>query len=735
MADSADNDLSDLLRERLRIDAEIARYQQAITVLLVDIVGSTRFYERYGDVAGLAMVQRFLDRLLPIVEARGGTVVKTIGDAILARFKTAFEGVHCALDMQRSLMEYNGARPAAEQIHIRVALNCGFALIKGTDVFGDVVNVCSRMESTARPDDILMSASVYDQICQHQEIAVRKRGDGVQLKGKAEKLDLYEVVWRFGEPVGLAPPRPSESQIALAALPQPAETQVIAAVEPPQTGGPVSSRRIWLRVSFIAAALAVIAIAVAVAFWLRRGERRSPGVATEASAPSIAVLPFVDMSSGKDQEYFSDGLAEELLNSLARIAELRVTARTSSFQFKGKNEDLRAVGEKLSVGAILEGSVRKEGQRVRITAQLIKTADGFHLWSQTYERELNDIFAVQEEIADSVANALKLKLLGSKPIIPSSRAKNTEAYNAYLQGRYFYEQRGDRDLEKAIGYYEQAIKLDPNYAPAWAGLAISHSVQADSGEVPVEEGYREARKAAERALALDPNLAEAHVAMGNIKSMHDWNWMGADASYQRALVLEPGNVRVIAASAAQAAILGRFEKALAFDRRAIELDPLRPASWYGLAMDAYCAGRLDEAVASLRKYLELAPNRPQGHYMLGRVYLAQLLLQEALAEMEHEPVAAFRLQGQALAYHALGRKKEADAVLREYIARHHAGGAYQIAELYAFRGEADRAFEWLENAYAQRDSGLTQMKGNPLLKSLESDPRYAAFLKKMHLPL
>jgi len=476
----------------------------------------------------------------------------------------------------------------------------------------------------------------------------------------------------------------------------------------------------------------VAMLAVAAAFWLGRGGK---GTATQAGTPSIAVLPFADMSPEKNQEYFSDGLAEELLNDLAKIPGLRVAARTSSFQFKGKNEDLRTVGEKLNVGAILEGSVRKQGSRVRITAQLIKAGDGFHLWSETYDREMNDIFAVQEDIARAVAGSLKVALLGGKTATPSAQGTNAEAYNAYLQGEYFLKRHGKENLEKSIGYYEQAIKLDSGYAPAWVGLARARSNQADRGYLPVEEGYRKAREAAERALALDPNLAEAHAAMGGIKMSYDWDWAGADASYQRALALEPGNATVVRDAAVLAKTLGRFEEAMALDRRAVELDPINvPSHFNTLGLAAYYAGRSEEAAAAFKKTLELNPEFPGTHTSLGQVYLAQAHPQEALAEMEREPEPAFRLQGQALAYHALGRKKEADAALAELIAKYHAEAAFQIAEVYAFRREADPAFEWLERAYAQRDSGLAEMKGDPLLKSLERDPRYAAFLKKMRLP-
>ncbi len=492
-------------------------------------------------------------------------------------------------------------------------------------------------------------------------------------------------------------------------------------------------RRRNLRAGVVAGLVVLAAVA---GLWLVRqprtgGEKQAP---PEAGTPSIVVLPFVDMSAEKNQEYFSDGLAEELLNDLARIQGLRVAARTSSFQFKGKTEDVRSVGEKLNVGNVLEGSVRREGKRVRITAQLINASDGFHLWSETYDRELDDIFAVQDDIARSVAESLRVALLGGKTATPSKPGRNAEAYNAYLQGRYFFERRSKEDLEKAISYYEQAIKLDPEYSPAWAGLGRARDDQAGGGYLPVEEAYRKARAAVERALALDPNLAEAHAAMGRIKNTYDWDWAGADASFRRALALEPGNAGVVREAGNMALTQGRLEEAIALYGRAVALDPLSPRAHNSLGIAAYYAGRLDEAEAAVKKALELSPERVGTHTLLGRIYLVQAQPQKALAEMQREVELVWRLNGLAMVYHALGRKQESDAALAELTAKYQADFAYQIAEVYAFRGEADRAFAWLERAYVQRDGGLTEMKGDPLLKNLERDPRYAAFLKKMRLP-
>ena len=485
----------------------------------------------------------------------------------------------------------------------------------------------------------------------------------------------------------------------------------------------------------VAAGILVAVLGTGAVVWLIR-DRTPPAAAPAAQAepPSIAVLPFADMSSEKNQEYFSDGLAEELLNRLAKIPGLRVAARTSSFQFKGKTEDLRTVADKLNVGTILEGSVRTQAGRVRITAQLIKASDGFHLWSETYDRELRDIFAVQDEIARAVAGSLQIALLGGGKALPSARGTSVEAYNAVLQGRYFNDRRGKENQQKALEYFEQAIKLDPNYAPAWAGIAAVRNLQVGSGDIPIHEGRRKSREAADRALTLDANLAEAHVIDARIKTSYDWDWPGAEAAVQRALALEPESASALSQAAQLASYRGHFDEALRLGRRAVARDPLRSATWHSLGFIANRAGSREEAIAALKKAMELAPGRSGTQSLLGRTLLAQSRPQEALTEIEQEASPIWRLYGLAVAYHALGRKKEADAALAEFIAKYQSDGPYQVAAIYAFRGETDRAFEWLERAYARRDGGLSEMKGDFFLKNIERDPRYAAFLKKMRLP-
>jgi TolB-like protein/Flp pilus assembly protein TadD/predicted Ser/Thr protein kinase len=497
------------------------------------------------------------------------------------------------------------------------------------------------------------------------------------------------------------------------------------------------SRRPSRRVAWVGAGAAALVLALLAGLWLGREAKRGgsqAGAPGMAAIPSIAVMPFVDMSAGRDQEYFADGLAEELLNALARIPELRVAARTSSFQFKGKNEDLRVIGQKLNVGVLLEGSVRKAGRHVRITAQLVKVADGFHLWSETYDRELDDIFAVQDDIARSVSSALKVRLLGTEALSGPSRGP-AEAYNLYLQGRYFLERGSREDLEKAISCHEQALRLDPGYAPAWAGLAGAHRLQASWGYIPTHDGFGKARREVEEALKLDPNLAGAQAELGQIRAEYDWDWVGADAALKRALELEPGNAIALRGAAFLAAALGRFDEAVRLDQRVVELDPLSTAGHFNLGYHALFAGRLAEAEAALRKALELNPEDTGSHNILGQVLLMHSNAAAALEQMEREKLPSGRRLGLALAYHALGRKKEADAALAEFIEKDNQGGDYNIAEVHAFRGEVDLAFAWLERAYTHRDPGLILMRGDPLLTSLRGDPRYAAFLKKMRLPL
>lgn len=489
-----------------------------------------------------------------------------------------------------------------------------------------------------------------------------------------------------------------------------------------------SKTNIWLAV------LTIIVILLSAALFLFKQQQPKVAAAPMAKTKTtIAVLPFTNLSADKEQEYFSDGLAEELLNVLAKNPKLQVTSRTSAFSFKGKEVDIKTIAEKLHVTHVLEGSVRKAGNELRITAQLIDVASDSHVWSQTYDRKMDNIFAIQDDISASVSEALKAALEGGQT--PKIGKTNPEAYNAYLQGRYFLDRLNKDDRQKALGYFQQAVQIDPNYARAWVGLSQAHIALAGSGNIPVDEGYNEAKKEVQKALDLDPNLAEAYASIGTIKRSYDWDWKGADTAFTRALQLEPANSDIIRLSARLAATLGRFDEAITLDRRAIELDPLQSATYWNLGFHAWYAGKFESAKGVIKKLLELTPQRTAAHYILGQILLAESKPEDALSETLKEVDPFWRAQGMAIAYHAVGKRKESDAALSELIQKFEDGGPFQIAEVYAYCGEPDKAIEWLERAYTQRDSGLAQLKGDPLMRNIERDPRYIAFLKKMKLPV
>ena len=409
--------------------------------------------------------------------------------------------------------------------------------------------------------------------------------------------------------------------------------------------------------------------------------------------------------------------------------QLGVIARTSVMGYKHKDERLGQIGRELSVQYVLENSLRESGDHLRLTAQLIQVKDQTHLWAKDYDYPAKDVLVVQDEVAKAVAQEIQLRLTSQQQAnLTQTHPVNPEAFEAYFRGRYL-----GRDPDVAAKYFERATQLDPNYALAWVWLSHARYRQADSGRLPTAEGQRLAREAVERALALDPNLAEAHEQMGDIKLAVDFDWAGAAASHQRALALDPGNASFLADAAGSAATLGRFDEALRLIHRAVELDPLNARLRAGLGQLEYWKGALDEAVVDLKRSLELDP-KGLGHIFLAEIYVIQGRSQDALAEIEQERIGPTRLAHEAIAYHALGREKESDAALQELITKHHTNAAYQIAEVYAFRNQPDEAFDWLDRAYAQRDGGLIETKVDPLLKSLHNDPRYAAFLKKLNLP-
>jgi serine/threonine-protein kinase len=448
---------------------------------------------------------------------------------------------------------------------------------------------------------------------------------------------------------------------------------------------------------------------------------------------SIAVLPLLNESGDPGDEYFSDGLSEELIAALAQINGLKVIGRSSSFRFKDRHEEPKAIGEKLGVSTLLEGTVRKQDDRVRIVAELVNAADGIALWTRTFDRELRDIFTVQQEIARAVAESLKVTLLGSNEKSAQMASNSVEAHNAYLQAHFHFQRRNVEEYRKAITYFDQAIQLDPNYALAYAERSEVWTMIGDlTGQRAT--AYPKARSDAEKAVEIAPALAEAHAALGWVRFFGEWKFAEGLSELNRAKELSPANPTANDLLARVIVYLGRIDEAERQARQAVELDPLSVATQFNLGRVLFIAGKLDEADAAGRKVAELQPSASSSHRWQVFVAVQRGDGETALREAQLEPDDGFRPFELALAHYVQGDRKAADAALADLVANGQSGLAYQIAQAYAVRGETDKAFEWLQIAFDNRDGGTLSLLIDPFLRDLHADPRYKTLLTKLGLP-
>ena len=486
----------------------------------------------------------------------------------------------------------------------------------------------------------------------------------------------------------------------------------------------------------------VVLIGVALSVGLFFVGRYTAGLATPrhgeaATAPpkkSIAVLPLINESGDPKDEYFSDGLSEELIAALAQISGLKVIGRSSSFRFKDRKEAPKTIGEKLGVSTLLDGTVRKQGDRVRIVAALVNATDGIQLWTKTFDLELKDIFAIQQQIARAVAESLRVTLLGTDSTsAQASATDNAEAHNTYLQGHFYLLRRNVEDFRKAIDYYDQAIRFDPNYALAYAERAEALVFMGDlTGQRPT--AYPKARSDAEKAVAIAPALAEARAALGWIRCLAEWKFAEGLTELKRAKELSPANPTANDLLARIIVYLGRFDEAERQAWQAVELDPLSTVTHGNLARVLFYAGKLDEADAVARKAAELQPTGAGAHRWQVLIAAQRGDGDVALREAELEPDPGFRRFELAVAHYVRGDRVAADAALADLIANGRGGLAYQIAEVYALRGEKDKAFEWLQISFDDRDAGMLGLLVDPLLRGLRDDARYKNLLVKVGLP-
>jgi len=488
---------------------------------------------------------------------------------------------------------------------------------------------------------------------------------------------------------------------------------------------------VWIVVVLVAATLS-LGLFFLGRYTAGRGTTQLSEVTAVVPGKSIAVLPLINESGDPKDEYFSDGLSEELIAALAQISGLKVIGRSSSFRFKDRTEEPKTIGEKLGVSTLLEGTVRKQGDRVRIVAELINAADGIEVWNRTFDHELKDIFAVQQEIAKAVAESLRVTLLGSEEKSAQMATNSVEAHNAYLQGHFYSVRRNAEDYRKAIDYFDQAIQLDPNYALAYAERSEVWTVIGDlTGQRST--AFPKARSDAEKAVAIAPSLAEAHAALGWVRAFTEWKFAEGLRELQRAKELSPANPTANDLLARVIVYTGQMEEAEHQARQAVELDPLSAATQFTLGRVLFYAGKLDEAYAAGRKLAELQPSASSSRRWQVLVAVQRGDGETALREAQLEPDDSIRPFELALAQYVRGDRKAADAALAELIANSRDGLAYQVAQVYAVRGEADKAFEWLQIAFDNHDGGMPSLLVDPLLAVLRDDPRYKNLVAKVGL--
>jgi TolB-like protein/class 3 adenylate cyclase len=631
------------------------RERRLATVLMADVVGYSRLMDADEEGTFNALRAARTEVLEPKIEEYGARIVKHLGDGFLAEFPTVMAAIRFAMSFQEEMGRRAEGLPKDRQLRVRIGVNLGDVIVdEDGDIFGDGVNIAARLETLGIPGGICISGPVYESVHKKLDVDFDDLGDQ-SVKNIPTPVHAYDVRWE-GE-VGTPDER---------------------AVKPTPKHRPVA---------LMAGALALV---VALGFFAfdqlvldpaRDAERVQ--ATTEAAIESgkaatadnsIVVLPFVNMSDDASNEYFSDGISEELLNLLAKIPKLRVAARTSSFFYKDKLDTitLAEVAQQLQVAHVLEGSVRKSGNQVRITAQLIKADDGFHLWSQTYDRTLDNIFAIQDEIASEVVAQLKITLLGD---VPTVRETDPQAYALYLQGRHQRRQGSVESMEQTQALLQQALAIDPGFSAAWSELGSVYITQANTAMLrSIDEGNVLARDAISNALMIDPDFAPAHALLGWIAMNHDNDLAAAARHLERALQLEPGNTEIIRRAARLNVALDRLDEAIALIEVAIAHDPVNPQLHANLALFYIYAGRWDKVIDTARTTLTLSPGYVAAQYNIGQALLFKGEPQAALEAMQLED-SIWGMIGLPLAYHALGRVDESDTALAALIEQYEQGAA------------------------------------------------------------
>jgi TolB-like protein/class 3 adenylate cyclase/Tfp pilus assembly protein PilF len=677
-------------------------------ILASDVVGYSRLMaaDEAGTFARLkALRETFIE---PQIAAHHGRIVKLMGDGALVEFASVVDAVECAAAIQSGVAEREAALPADQRIAFRIGVNLGDVIIEGGDIHGDGVNVAARLEALAEPGGILISRTVRDNVQDKLPYGFEDLGEQ-QVKNIPRPVHVFRVV-----PDGAKPAVRSRT------------------------------RRIEMRWLWAAAAVVLVLAAAGAWLWPRYDSGARPAVQREVvhEAPldryRVAVLPLVNMSADPENEYFADGITEELITQLSKIGQLSVIARTSIMKYKGASKSIAEIGRELKVGSILEGSVRKAGDQVRIAAQLIDVASEAHLWAEDYDRTLESIFAIQSEIAENVARNLKVTLLASERDRMDAGTADPEAHDLYLQALY---QRSQSEFPEAIESLEEAVRRDPRYAAAYAALADFTTNLVWYTDRPPMELYKQARRYADTALVLDSKSARAHLALAMVKMYADWDWPGSEAEFQRAIEIDPSFARAhqLYGHYMLAAVRRKDDEALAEVARALELDPLNPGLFQALGWVRYNRQEFDEAIEQFRKNVRLVPKEPWSHVGIGQCYVFKAQYDKGIAEIkeaiELAPDYDYILGYLGWAYGMANKKEEVLDVIRTLDAKAEKKNIDPFAYVWAYGGlgDMDQAFAWLEKAYEAHHGDMIFLRTPDLRRILSSDPRYSTLLRKMRL--
>ncbi|ULQ54570.1 adenylate/guanylate cyclase domain-containing protein [Flavihumibacter fluvii] len=642
----------------------MSQSRKLAAIIFTDIVGYTALMGNDEEKA-FALLNKNRELHKPIISQYDGKWIKELGDGVMASFNTVTDAVNAAIKIQE-------ACHAANEYQLRIGIHLGEVVVENDDVFGDGVNIASRIQAIAHPGSIFISDAVYQNISNKKDFQAKFVGEET-LKNVKDPVRIYEVVTAF--------------------------STAIPGVKP-----------------FV------------------QKLKKIP-------VKSIAVLPFINMSNDPDQEYFSDGMAEEILNSLTHLKDLKVAGRTASFQYKGKNFDLHELGERLGVTKVLEGSVRRQGNRLRITAQLINIEDGFHLWSEKYDRDMDDIFAIQDEIAIAITEKLKVTLQEfDREQMTKSYTENTQAYQLYLKGRYFWNKRNVAGLETSIKYYKEAIALDPNYAIAWVGIADSYNILCEYGGYSRKNTFPLAKAALNKALEIDATLGEAHISLAMMLSLYEWDWIGAGKEYKLGFDLNPNYATGHHWYSEWLMYTGRFEESLREISLAAELDPVSLGIIKDKAFVFYYNRQYDKAIYQANKTIEADPLFAASYRTLSLAYLAKGMYDKAIEENKHWGELTgnhFKTAiGLALIYATSGRMEEARKLVVQFegdeaIVKTDYRG---MALVYVALGDKEKAFGLLEKSFQQHDISLCSLKVDPKFDGLRADPRFEELVQRMNFP-